>query len=170
MRRTREVKLQVLHGGGHCASLAPDCRQVVFQPSFRLERAVILGRLRSELEVFRHPSLADFATEARCSTIFVFLVRVGGLAGLVPCAGPVDFALCDGAACIAWLGAVAVGPRLQLSPWAAAVSWRVVASSRRPCGLPLGSRGYVLWSCHGLERDSCHAHPEDRLSVDLRSR
>src|SRR5664279_3061599 len=113
-RRAREVKLQVLHSGGPCASLAPDCCQVVFQPSFRLEHAVILGRLRCELEVFRHPSLADFATKAGCSTVFVFLVRVGGLASLASCVGPVDFALCDGAACIAWLGAVAVIPWLQL--------------------------------------------------------
>src|SRR5664279_1473691 len=100
MRRAHEVELQVLHSDGPCASLAPDCCQVVFQPSFRLERAVILGRLRSELEVFRHPSLADFATEARCSTVFVFLVRVGGLTSLAPCAGPIDFALCYSDACI----------------------------------------------------------------------
>src|SRR5664279_2030995 len=127
MRRAHEVELQVLHSGGPCAPLAPDCCQIIFQPSFRLERAVILGRLRCELEVFWHASVADFATEARCSTVFVFLVRVGGLTGLAPCAGPVDFALCDGDACIAWLGAVAVGPRLQLSLWAVVASRRVVA-------------------------------------------
>src|SRR5664279_185003 len=171
MRRTRKVELQVLHSGGPCAPLAPDCRQIIFQPSFWLERAVILRRFRCELEIFRHSSLADLATEAGCSTVFVFLVRVRGLARLAPCAGSVDLALRDDAAHIARLGVVAVGPRLPLSPRAAAVSsWRVVASSPRSCGLPLGSRSYVLWSDHGLERGSRHDQPEDRLSVYLRSR
>src|SRR5664279_5324408 len=175
MRRTRKVELQVLHSGGPCAPLAPDCRQIIFQPSFWLERAVILRRFRCELEIFKRQSLTDLATEAGCSTVFVFLVRVRGLARLAPCAGSVDLALRDDAAHIARLGVAAVGPRLRLSPRAAAVSswrviassWRVVASSWRSCRLPLGSRSYVLWGSHGLERGSCHAQPKDRLSVDL---
>src|SRR5664279_2895547 len=132
MRRTRKVELQVLHSGGPCAPLAPDCRQIIFKPSFWLERAVILRRFRCELEIFRHSSLADLATEAGCSTVFVFLARVRGLARLVPCAGSVDLALCDDVARIARLGASAVGPRLRLSPRAAVVSsWRVVAAILR---------------------------------------
>src|SRR5664279_1025993 len=171
MRRTRKVELQVLHSGGPCAPLAPDCRQIIFQPSFWLERAVILRRFRCELEIFKRQSLTDLATEAGCSTVFVFLVRVRGLARLAPCAGSVDLALRDNAAHIARLGVSAVGPRLRLSPRAAAVSsWRVIASSRRFCWLPLGSRSYVLWGCHRLECGSCHAQPKDRLSVDLRPR
>src|SRR5664279_5223610 len=146
MRRTRKVELQVLHSGGPCAPLAPDCRHIIFQPSFWLERVVILRRFRCELEIFRHSSLADLAYEAVCSTVFIFLVRVRGLARLAPCAGSVDLALCDDAAHIARLGVAVVGPRLRLSPRAAAVSsWRVVAAilqaavgqlQLRPLGLP----------------------------------